>query len=268
MLGNPLAARATVGGVRFWLRPADRTASAAFWSGTYEDWWVSMLADLLAPGMTVVDAGANVGLIGLRLAARLRALGAGKVVFVEPIPANVLLLRASIALNQLRDHCTVLDVGLGDAACAVTFFAEGGARRSGNAGLCAPAERTGRLTKVRVQLRPLDDLLSELGEPRISLLKVDVEGSELAALRGAVHAIDAGRPLIFGEFYTDQMAREGSDFIDVMRLLAPLGYRSFVAIGPRHLVEFAPRPVDGKAVLGTPQALATYAPSWQIDLLA
>src|SRR5580704_11021291 len=105
LLGDPPAAQASVGGIRLWLRPADRTASGAFWSGKYEEESTELLTGLLEPGMTVVDAGANVGMIGLRLADRLRTLGAGRVLLVEPIPANMWLLKASLRSNHLEDYC-------------------------------------------------------------------------------------------------------------------------------------------------------------------
>ena len=73
LLGDPPAVQGSIGGLRVWLRPADRTASAAFWSGRFEEDFVALLTAVLEPGMTVVDAGANVGMVGLRLAAHLRA---------------------------------------------------------------------------------------------------------------------------------------------------------------------------------------------------
>jgi len=255
LLGDPPAVQGAVGGLRVWLRPADRTASEAFWSGCYEDNITDVLAAFLSPGATVVDAGANVGLIGLRLADRLRTLRAGRVLLVEPVPANVRLLEASIATNQLEAFCTVFDVGLADVSGVATLLVEGRKTRSGNAGPLAPNRYRGHLTETVVSLRTLDDLLREAREPRIDLIKLDVEGGELALLRGAIRSIEKDRPLIFGEFHPDLMPRLGATFIDVMALLAPLGYRAFAIAGRRHLVEVSADPRRGDVVLATSQTL-------------
>ena len=271
LLGNPPAAKGAMGDLRLWLRPADRTASEAFWSGCFDEPLVELLTALIQPGMIVVDAGANVGMVGLRLAARLRALGAGRVLCVEPIPANVRLLRASVQLNQLDRFCSVFEVGLADTTGAATLLAEGGHRRSGNAGLVAPSGRQRHLTKTTILLRTLDDLLHDEGDPAIDLMKLDVEGAELALLRGAARTIENSRPLIFGEFHAKLMPRQGGTFVDVMKLLAPFGYRVLARAGPRHLVEVRPQSGHGDVLLATPEKLphmiAHPNGEWRLDLL-
>jgi FkbM family methyltransferase len=255
-LGDPPAARAVLGDLRLWLRPADRTASEAFWSGHYEDVFTDLLAALLQPGMTVLDAGANVGLIGLRLASRLRSLGGGRVLLVEPIPANAHLIRASIRENGLEPLCEVFEVGLSDKSGSATLLAEGGANRSGNAGLLAPRRFRRGLTPIEIPLRTLDQLASDDGPPGIDLVKIDVEGAELAALRGGIASVTRSRPLIFGEFNPALMERHGGALPQVMDLLGPLGYESFVVTGTRELTRM--RPVRGLAdvLSAVPERLA------------
>ena len=270
LLGDPPAVKASIGGLRLWLRPADRTASEAFWSGHYEDDVVALLTMLLDPGMTIVDAGANVGLIGLRLADRLRCLGAGRALLIEPVPANMRMLKASVRLNQLDDFCDVFEVGLADAARTVTLLAEGDGQRSGNAVPWAADDRSHRhrLAETTVSLRPLDDLLHDEGDPSIGLMKLDVEGGEIALLRGAMCTITRSRPLIFGEFHAELIARHGASFVDVMDLLAPLGYRAFAFASARHLVEVPSEPGRGDVLLATSEHLPRIIEDrlWRIDL--
>lgn len=257
LMGDPSAVQATFGGLRMWLRPADRTTSSAFWSGTYDDAITDVLAALLRRGGTVVDAGANVGLIGLRLAARVRVLGTGHVLLVEPVPANVKLLAASIEANGLDAFCTVFNVGLADATGSATLLVEGRRMRSGNAGLVPPPGHRRRLTETPIALRTLDDLVRDAGDPTIDIIKLDVEGSELAVLRGAMATIQRDRPIVFGEFYSVLMAHQGATFVDVMKLLAPLGYRAFAIVRRRHLVEVLAEPGRGDVLLATPEHLKT-----------
>jgi FkbM family methyltransferase len=73
-----------------------------------------LLVTLLEPGWVVADVGANIGLIGLRLADHLRTLGSGKVLLFEPVPANNALLRRSLVANNLQQYAELFEVGLSD----------------------------------------------------------------------------------------------------------------------------------------------------------
>ncbi len=255
LLGDPPAVTAEVGSLHLSLRPADRTAGEAFWSGHYEDRFVDLLAALLDPGMTVVDAGANVGLIGLRLADRLRTLGGGRVLLVEPVPANAARLHESIRANELEAFCTVFEVALGDGEGRATLFVEGRAGRSGNAGRFAPRgrARAGGLTETEVALRSLDDLLHDAGGPTVGLIKLDVEGGELAFVRGALRCLERDTPPLFGEFHARLMPLHGGSFADVMALVTPLGFRAYRVISASQLVvEVGPEPGPGGRLLATP----------------
>ena len=64
------------------------------------------------------------------------------------------------------------------------------------------------------EVEPLDDILT--GD--VALIKLDVEGMELAVLRGAVRILSQHRPVIFAEAHTPVAAREIEEF------LAPFGY--------------------------------------------
>ena len=157
-------------------------------------------------------------------------------------------------LNDLDAFCSVFQVGLADKAGVAMLFAEGRGQRSGNGGLVAPIGRT-KHTITSISLRTLDALLHDEGEPDIALIKLDVEGGELAVLRGATHTIARGRPLIFGEFHAELMAQRGETFVDAMELLAPFDYRAFAFAGRRHLVEVPPEPGRGDVLLATPERL-------------
>ena len=256
LLGDPAAVLGAIGDVRLWLRPADRTASEAFWSGQYEDTVTSLLVALLSPGMTIVDAGANVGMLGLRLGARLRTLGSGRVMLFEPVPANVQLLKASIRANALEPFCDVYAIGLSDSVGTATLLVEAKGRRSGNAGLFEPEHQRRHVTPTLIPLRTLDEVLGDIGDPPVHLMKLDVEGGELALLRGAGLTIARTRPLIFGEFHPGLLPRRGGTIVDIVELLAPYGYHAFAIRGLRTLVEVTPEPGRGDLLFAVPEKLA------------
>jgi FkbM family methyltransferase len=130
------------------------------WLGTYEAAKQRAMREIVRPGMSAWDIGANVGFYTLGMS----ALGA-KVRAFEPLPANLIDLRRHIAINRLT--VDVQSVAVSD---------KGGTRRFSGSGA------TGRLTPEGLAVRTvrLDDLD---GLPDV--VKIDVEGGELAVLRGA-----------------------------------------------------------------------------------
>jgi FkbM family methyltransferase len=255
-----------VDGVELVLRPADRTAGAAFWNGEYDDQLVALLGALLEPSTVFADVGANVGLIGLRIASRFPSVWGpepaglhhrGQVQLFEPVPANVALIEASLALNPtLGEFAVVLPLGLSDAATRSPLHVEGRGDRSGNAALKeAPGAARGRST-VWAEFDRLDDVLDSHQLPPPTVMKLDVEGAELACLRGAVSTIERHRPIIFGEFNTDLMPLYGSSFLDSWAILEPNGYRVFRFEDPSRLRQAVPRALLGDVLLVPDDRLA------------
>jgi FkbM family methyltransferase len=151
---------------------------------------------LVAPGDTVVDVGANVGYMTLAMIARLGERG--RVLSFEPQPgvgdelvANVAAARARFPGVQGSIHFEALSDSTGTASIVLP---PGSDENRGLAHLAAPG------AGVSVRTQRLDDYASELG-PRVSLVKIDVEGHEPAVLRGATTLLQSGalRHIIFEE---------------------------------------------------------------------
>jgi FkbM family methyltransferase len=257
-LGDPPAVPARFGGLTIWMRPASRSSSEAFWSGAYEQDFTDFLMALLEPGWVVADVGANLGLVGLPLGDRLRSLGSGKVLLFEPVPANNALLRRSLAENALQVYAQLFEVGLADHRTTAIITVEGRPGRSGNAVLQAPSTGHHQGTDVLIELDCLDDVLACHGQPNIDLVKVDVEGAEVAFLRGALATVDRCRPIIFGEFHSGLMPLHGTAFPDAIELLAPFEYRILAFKGRLHLVEVDAEPGRGDVVLVPHRRLAHF----------
>jgi FkbM family methyltransferase len=149
----------------------------------------------LPDGGVVVDVGANIGLFALFAARRWRpALHLA----VEPVPPVVELLRANIAGAGLT-NVTVLQAAAGDYSGVgrITYFPDLPSNSTSNpdtkeAELEPLGPRTRRRAEARmrrrieypVAVRTLEELLPDPLPGRIDLLKVDVEGDELAVLNG------------------------------------------------------------------------------------
>jgi FkbM family methyltransferase len=154
------------------------------WLGTYEAEKQAAIARRLRRGSALYDVGANVGVYTL-LASK-RVGDAGHVVAFEPLPENLAFLRRHLQLNRCG-NVRVVEAALSDQ-CGTGTFAAGGHRSMG------------RLTTdgtVAVSVVTLDEVVARLGLPLPSVIKMDIEGGEVAALRGAEAMVGRSRPIIF-----------------------------------------------------------------------
>lgn len=141
------------------------------WLGTYEFEKQVFCEEMIKPGMTVFDIGANAGFYTL-LFSRLIGRG-GQVISFEPDSENICLLRKHIALNKL-ENVSVVQAAVSDATALVGFSLTGGA--------------TGCFEKNSSYLVPtlrLDELLADGYLRSPDVIKMDVEGAEVMVLRGA-----------------------------------------------------------------------------------
>jgi FkbM family methyltransferase len=132
----------------------------------------------LRPWSVVVDVGANHGEMLLNA-----ALPAGARVFAfEPNPALTPFLRRSLAATAL--DATVIEAAVGDAEGEIALFVD--PRWSGNSTAVAAKAAPGAAAR-RVPLVTLAGFLTQGDPPALPgalLLKIDVEGHEIAVLRG------------------------------------------------------------------------------------
>jgi FkbM family methyltransferase len=176
----------------------------------------------LRPGMTVLDLGAHHGLYTL-LASKLVGRK-GRVIAFEPSPKERKRLAKHIWLNG-ADNVRVEGYAVGAESGEADLFLADGANDWCNS-LRRPAESTGQT--VRVQVRRLDDVVSQLELSRLDFIKMDVEGAELDALRGAAGILgDAARPVVLAEVYDIRTSPWGYAAREIVRFLSALNYRWF-----------------------------------------
>src|SRR5262249_46279022 len=120
--------------------------------------------------MAVLDLGAHVGSFSLVAA----ALGCN-VLAVEACPWNTALLHASAARNGFA-KLQIVEAAVSDRPGTVDFCPHGPFGLVAYPGLNAAS--------LPVRAATVDDLLTEAGWSRVDLVKLDVEGSEVAAVHG------------------------------------------------------------------------------------
>lgn len=200
----------------------------AYLTGRYEPQETAIIRDLVRPGMTFADVGANWGYFTL-VAAHL-AGPSGRVISVEADARAVAAIRANVAANRLTT-VRVFDIAATDVPRDLSFerYEPVRASASGNFGLAETASAPdGRRPRVVVRGRPLDDVFDEAGVPHVDVLKMDIEGGEAAALRGLERYLSSGRiDFIVLELHPAALDRLGTSAAAVCDHLSAAGYEGW-----------------------------------------
>lgn len=171
---------------------------------------------LVKPGNVVWDIGANVGLFTFAAASRLE--GRGQVLAVEPDPFLAGLLKRSALENCETAKVHILQLAISDQAGAADFNISKRGRCANFVTGFGTAQSGGARGSISVPSTTLDRLLAE-GWQRPNLVKIDIEGMDHIALRGAGRVL-AQRPTLILEV-TDANREEMAE------ILAGHGYQVF-----------------------------------------
>ena len=183
---------------------------------------------VVEPGDRVIDAGANMGYFSTLMA--LRVGDSGRVVAVEAHPRVAATLSANVARND---------------AIAVDVWPAALSERAGTVRLAEPTDFRANTTGsevvaeggVQVPSVTIDDIV---GDAAVKLIKLDLEGHELSALRGAKRLLADRR--------AQHIAFEDHRPLptDVSRCLEAAGYAVFALIARPHKPELV-APWDERA---------------------
>lgn len=196
--------------------------------GCYEPVEMRLLRELLPGARGFLDVGANIGWYSLHAASLFPDL---RVVAAELVPTTAAILSHNVELNGARVE--VVSKGLSDAVGEVEVWAS--PQFSGSASV-APSREYAGARPQRAPVTTLDALVDEYGLS-VDVLKADVEGGELAVLRGGLRTIERDRPAMMLELLRIHAAPFGYHPNDVLDLLAGFGYETW-ALSPAGIRRF------------------------------
>jgi FkbM family methyltransferase len=173
------------------------------------DWeWTPFIKPLITAGSQVLDVGANVGYLSGLFA---RWVGdSGKIVSVEPIPATYDALSSSMQ-RLFPGIVTTLQCCLSDAPGVVTMSVpeyEGGGENYYESRIIGSDSADG-LNQHQVRATTLDHIAGDL-DLTPAFVKIDVEGHELAVIRGGLKFISQHHPPLLIEVAGDPDQHGGS----------------------------------------------------------
>lgn len=179
---------------------------------------IAALTGAIRPGDVAVDVGAHKGSF---LPSLSWAAGPGKVVAFEPQPVLAEYLFRACRAARLT-NVVVEASGVSDAAGTLTLNVPGANAASPGASFEPAVAGLTPGRGVAVSVVTLDDYFR--GETRrIAAVKMDVEGHELAALRGARRTLDRHGPLVVVECEVRHVGEDGVRA--VLGFFAERGYR-------------------------------------------
>ena len=182
---------------------------------------LNWLREFRGDGVIALDCGANIGVHTVSFARHMT--GWGRVAAFEAQERIFYALAGNICLNNLL-NARAFNAAVGDTDGSLAIPTPD-YNRPGSFGSLEliPGERTeniGQPIDYRPEaMRPVRLMrLDSMGFPRVDLMKIDIEGMEIAALNGAVDILTRFRPyLVIEHIKTDRQA--------LTALLEGLGYR-------------------------------------------
>lgn len=226
----------TAYGFRMWLDPTEPIDRFIYFWGAWEPDEAWLIHRLLREGDVFVDVGANEGFHAL-----VGSYGVGpggRVIAFEPVPPTVQRLRRNIQLNGLQNIEVI------EAACVERPTEIRLSRRASDQSSGVYSMRTEDGESWSVSGVPMDDAMRPI-QSTVRLVKMDIEGAEMLALRGFTdHLARADAPLVLCEVTDSFLRAMGESAQALYDFMSGFGYQPYRLRGrklsPLH-IEWATR---------------------------
>jgi FkbM family methyltransferase len=216
--GIPQIARFRTGGLKMRLAPRLRNFGSTTIYMKRDRYEPELLAveRLIEPGSVVLDIGGSFGIFSLFMAHF--AGPDGTVHTFEPGQFSFAQLSANVAMNPVASRIVLHNVAASDTPAPLRLFHVGDAPVTFSVG---GAEG---IAAEEVQAVRIGEHIPAPDAARVSFIKIDVEGYEIAALEGARSILEACHPAIMFEVSADALRRQNQTPADVFSYLAGYGY--------------------------------------------
>ncbi len=181
----------------------------------------------------IIDAGASNGRISKRL---LRRFPAAQAYAFEPNPLYTETLKQS-AKDDPRFHPQFL--ALSDSEGQATLHVT---ESPGSTSLFAPGKRLEEMTpegasvksNEKVELVTIDNWAKRNGDLAIELMKFDIQGGELKALRGAVRTLQSSTLIVYAEISFNPLYEGGALYSEIDLFLREHGFGLYDMYKPKY----------------------------------
>lgn len=156
-----------------------------------------------------------------------------KIIAFEALKRNADKTAANIKLNKLSDRIDVYNLAVGDSNIDNgILYTNKGLKYPTASTLVKSTAKKNYIDTQDIQIRRLDSLIST----RVTLMKIDIENSEVSALKGAIQILKKDTPTLLISLFNKDYMKEAFTF------LKQLGYKSFnqiieTGIGKNYIVK-------------------------------
>ncbi len=194
-----------------------------YFPSNYESENFKFLQSSVKEGDVVLDAGAHIGLFST-IAASISGAN-GKVYSFEPAAQTFRLLQETIRINHLTGQVIPYNAAVGERSGKVTFFVSPIKGDNSNSMVSYKDDR--ELKPVEVDMMCIDDLVKK-EKLKPSFIKIDVEGAELDALRGAAQTLITARPVLILAVHPQPVKEKGDSIEAICHFIRTHNYRCYL----------------------------------------
>jgi FkbM family methyltransferase len=220
-------------GFRMFVSPRDYTSHRIFFHGIY-DWPMGRMMKAYIPdGGTCWDIGTERGWFTLLMGTLVGPKG--RVDSFEAFPPNFRKLQRNVELNALS-WVRSYNLAVSDRSGQL-YFVPPSDEVMHHAQSMADCDGVGYLTDkpgpgtLQIDAITLDEHARKNALERLDMIKIDIEGAEVAALRGAGETIRRFMPAIAVEYNVEAAHRAGVSVEELDGLLDSYGYERFLFSG-------------------------------------
>ena len=202
--------------VKIRCHPDSYSAAAVLYCGLYDYDEMNFLLRYLRSEDSFLDIGANIGVYTLLAASKIHS---GSIHSIEALPKNYIRLQENLKLNQFEQVKTY-ELAVSDCTGTVALnLAEGDSMPF--------ITRTTAKNTITVPTNTLDNLLQNQPLANLTLAKMDIEGAEILALKGAASLLKQQRPHVWILEINDTVSYFGHQKQDLVDVLNSYGYNLY-----------------------------------------
>ena len=194
-----------------------------FWYGYYEKELGDLLNKIVKPGDVFLDLGANIGYFSLLVATNFPSV---KVISFEPVQELFQNMNDNISLNSIKNISTV-HAAVGETSEEKELFVAA-PDNLGMSSFYQPGNYSGKTERVKVVT--IDDWFKTSGLSKMDVIKLDIEGSELAALKGMKEILQKQKPILIVEVNPETLSMFNLKPFDIYDYLKQLNFEGFLIL--------------------------------------
>lgn len=199
-----------------------------FFPGNYEKDNFKFLFDSCKKGDTILDFGAHIGLFA---AIASEAVGSnGKIYAFEPSPSTNQLLQKTVKINNASGIIKTFQQAVGGSVGKTTFFVSEGQADNANSLVNYKEDRP--FHGIEIDVTTIDTFVKEQQLTKVDFIKIDVEGAEYDAMKGAVETFKKFRPKAILAIHPEPIKAKGDSLAAIYELVQELNYTALYGDKP------------------------------------